>query len=982
MKGKISHTGRCASRLAVFWFARAFLLAGIILSAPLAASAANTGKISGTVINKNTGEPVVGATVMLKGTTIGAKCNLDGEFMIKDVPVGNYTVITSSVGYVSTNITEVAVSKGETVSLSVAIEPQVLEGQREVTVTAKRVEGTDAALLKERQMSMVVSDAISAASISRSGSSDAAEAMTKVTGASVVGGKYVYVRGLGDRYTNAMLNGAPLPSADPDKHAFNMDLVSSDLLDKIVVRKTFTPDQPGNFTGGSVDIGTKSMPDRLSAGFSQSEGYNPRVTGNRNFLSYTGGKTDWLAVHDASYDIPAPLRDPNVEIPDIGAAQKSSELAHQLEYYSKSFSNVMAPSKASPPVNQDYDFSFGNRYGVLGRPMGVSLSLTYSRKVNFYDDGRKKRWKLPTTAENTNDLDLEFDLADAKGSDAVHWGGLAGLTYEPGKNHRLNINYMYNRDGESVARYLHGSLPRDFNADRVYEARVLRYTERMLGSLQIGGDHYLGKSLPLRIEWQSAYATNSQDDPDLRYFTDDYQHIVRRNGDGEIILDTTTYAISLSRYPAPSRYFRDAQESNGSGKVDFSLPLRQWSNQTGKIKFGGLYMRTDRRRRERTFKYNESLNKIKYAGDPESFFGPDNSGVIDSVQTSTGYRYVFGNTIYDETDPSANYDADREILGLYGMVELPITSYLQLIGGARYEKTDTYLRTRDVRDTIVDNVDKDWLPAASLVYKVTDNSNIRAAYSQTLARPTFREQAPYATYEFVGDFLLEGNPTLVRTLIENYYLRWEIFPRANEIFAVSGYLKKFRNPIERVIISTNGNVQYQNVDKATVYGAELEIRSTLDRIIPGMRNFMLGGNLALIHSSVRIGQKELEVIRGYNPDAKDTRPLQGQSPYLVNVDFSYVHERMGTSMTLLYSVFGKRLAEVSESGTPDVYEQPFHRIDFIASQRILGGLRLKASFKNTLNSTYRQVHEFKGVEYVESEYRPGRSFSVGFSYTL
>jgi len=964
----------------------------VLLTQNIAFAAGAT--IVGTIIDEKTGEPLVGATVMLEGTTSGAKTNLDGKYTIKDVSPGDYILLVRSIGYTAKRIEDISISEKKEYSYEISLKQTMIEGKT-VTVKGKMIEGTEAALLTERQKAVVVSDAVSAKTISRTGSSDAAEAVSQVTGASVMGGKFVYVRGLGGRYSNTLLNGAPVPTADPDQHSVHMDLIPAKLLDKVVVKKTFTPDQIGSFSGGSVDIGTKSMPGQLTLSFSQSSGLNSRATSNTEFLSYEGGDTDWLAIDDGTRALPDALEDPSTEIPRYSRARNSRELAYQLDQITKSFNNVMGPSEKRVPINQGYAFSFGNRYN-LGEetPLGVMASLTYSYKAKYYDDGIKNRWQRPGSADFLNPY---YRLNDRRGVEEVLWGGLAGFSLEPGSNHKLNLNLMYNRNSESSARYLFGDHDYEFQGDdRKYEVRALKFSERYMQSVQLSGEHYfpvdaMSLSTPYRLEWKASYSENNSNTPDFRTFAN------------AMILDfdnpeDTGYITQSSGIAFPARWFGEMQERKRSLSVDFI---------TSSVKLGMLFEQTRRENRERRLKYNKpSSTPVLYDGDPNEFFG-EGSGLVDSTfryeqivyttdTTDLGggnlqidtvdsyvdsvYRYVFGNVVeYNLAEMrKANYDGQQDIFASYAMFEIPLTNRLKTIFGGRFEVAR--METSNEAGTYGNLNDVDFLPSLSLVYQLKDNMNVRLAATKTLARPIFREKMPMKTYEFNYDYEFSGNPDLERTLISNYDLRWEYFIRPGEIFAVSGYYKYFDKPITRFIIDVNGNLEPRNVDYGKVWGLEFEFRSRLDRVRPFLRNFTLGANISIIESEIKVGEKEYQMAISEDPDFSATRDMQGQSPYLVNIDVSYSNN--STTASLMYNVFGERMTEVALASIPDVYEQPFHSLNFTASQKIIGSFSLSLSASNLLNEVMRKTQTLDGVEYTESEYRYGRSFSIGTSYSF
>lgn len=947
------------------------LLVGINISQASAQETSQAGKVTGTVVDSKTGDTIIGANVVITGTTRGTATDIDGRFTLKNIEPGEYSLTVTYISYARKTITGVKVKPGETVTLNISLSPKSI-GLDEVTVTARSVKNNDAALLRDRQKSIAVSNAISAESISKSGLGDAAAAMSKVTGATVVDGKYVYVRGLGDRYSNTQLNGAELPSTDPNRNTVQMDIFPSSLLENIVTTKTFTPDKPGSFTGGSVDINTKSFPDDFTFNFSASTSYNSHSSFSDNFLTMNGGKTDWIGIDDGSRELPDMIKNNRQDIPDIASAWTDEQQAQKLDKYTRSLNPEMTPVTRKAPMNQSYALSLGNQYELFGHPLGALMSLTYSHKFSSYSDGTSARWQLTGNVAQTDSLNNNFDLNDIKSSENVLWGSLVNLAYKPAPAHKIELNFIYNRSAESVGRYQFGSFPRDLSNSAVYETRVLHYTERSLSSFSLKGSHYLKSLLNMDVDWSASYSKSKQDEPDLRFFTDNYTVRDRNNQ-----VDTL-YSIQTSIYPRPTRYFRNLDESIASSKLDVSIPFNIARGNTGKVKFGGAYDYKDRTFREYRFEMRQDA--ISYDGNPDTFFSAQNSGILESASTSNFTR--FGNYVVDVTQKSSNYDGGQDIYAGYGMVELPVRSNLKFIGGVRFESTRMTTTSMDTTLSQGNLDNNDFLPSASLVYNLSDRMNLRAAYGRTLARPTFRELAPYASFNFVGDFIFIGNTNLKRTLVNNYDLRWEWFVSPTELVAVSGFYKDFTNPIERVILNNNGEIQFKNVSKATVYGAEFELRKQLDDISSLLRHVSFGANLSLIHSSVDIPSSELQLIRALDPNASASRPLQGQSPYVINLNLAYENPESMTSVDLSFNRFGERLSEITLSGTPNIYEQPRNMLNLVVSQNLTQNFKLKASFKNMLDASIRKTHMYKGHEYVASEYQMGRTFSVGISYNI
>ena len=641
---------------------------------------AQKGTISGVIIDQENGETLIGANVLIEGTMTGSTTDIDGRFQIPGLDVGSYTVVVSYIGYNSLTVQDVEVLDGETTILELTMAPEAI-GLEEVVVEARAIRNSEGLLLRDRQKAPALSDAISAETISRSGSSTASDAMKKVTGASVVGGKYVYVRGLGDRYMNSQLNGANLPSSDPERNAVPLDLFPAGLLDNIVTTKTFTPDQPGSFTGGSVNVSTKDYPEELTVSFSSSLSFNSNVGFGDDILLYEGGSAGRFGGN--GNEIPALLVDPDVEIPNIGFAFTDEAVANELDAFSTQFDEIMAPTIQSVPVGQSYSISLGNQFMIFNRPLGAVASLSYGRSIFGYDNGRTGRYQLTGAVATTDVLNEDFRFVDQMGRDEVLWGGLVNLSYKPHPKHKIGINAMLNQGAESSGRFQAGTFPRDLLPEEVYETRVIQYIDRTLTSYQLRGDHAFGAN-DIKLEWNASISESEQDEPDLRFFTDNF-FINDRNGAVD-----TLYSIQTSIYPEPTRFFRNLKEDNQEINASLTFPFTQWDGLSAKVKVGGAYQFKEREFRERRFEIQRDA--IRYDGS-EDFFSQENAGIQEDESTATFFR--FGNFVRDATQLSANYDGEQEISAFFGMIDIPLSSKLRVITGARLENTDINVASQD-----------------------------------------------------------------------------------------------------------------------------------------------------------------------------------------------------------------------------------------------------------------------------------------------
>lgn len=957
------------------------------------------GKISGQVISKENGQALLGATVAIASTVLGAITDLDGNFRINKVPVGTYTLKATSVGFAPIVLTEVVVADGEMTPVNFIMEPQVIETEG-VKVEATVNKNTQAILLYQRRNASAVTDGISAQEISRAGSSDAAEAITKVTGASVVDGKFVFVRGLGDRYANTQLNGSSLPTPDPDKQAVPMDLIPTGLLDNITVEKTFTPDKPGDFAGGSVNLNTKEYPEIPSLVFSTSTGSNSQSEYGSQILLHDPGSKDWLGFDDGKRSIPRIIldnQDIQEELPTSTTVTILEEnlddslyIVNFMDSSAKAFNPQMTGRKRDVPLNQSHSISYGNQHALFGNPLGVLASLSYSKKYSYFNNGQANSYTNKAN-QFTGLLGTNSEFRDEKGVEEVLWGGLLNFKYGFHPNHKIGWSLMHTRSGESESRFLHGISP-DYTERPQDPLRnyVLWYKERKLTTNQFSGSHVMFDN-KIRTDWQISLSNTKGEDPDVRFFTDELQiDMLVDEATGDTTFDTN-YVITPSTVPRPQRLWREIEEENDQYQFNFTIPLSSKS----KFKHGFEFLNNHRDVSERRFQYVNTSNYPSFEGDVNAYISDVGVGavLIDTVKSGpnagkTRYRYRFTNFTQERSKPENNYFGNKDIFAVFGMFEVPLIWNLYFVGGARYEYTDM-ATMRSENGSMLGNIsEEDLLPSANLILRLGGRMNFRLVYGKSLARPTLLEMSESHIEGFnTGDFF-NGNPDLKMTRIHNYDLRWEWFVNPGEIIAVSGFIKKFQDPIEPTITSFINQIQVQprNVGDADLFGIELEYRRSMGFISNTLRNFRLGGNFTFVESEVKLDEDELAGARNVDPEFPSTRPKSGQSPYLVNVDLEFERYQSGTSLSLFYNVFGRRLAYNSEGATPDVYEKSRHQLDFISSQRLLGGTTFKLSVKNILNQNYELEYDNAEEKYVQDYlyrwYPIGVGYNIGVSYHI
>jgi outer membrane receptor protein involved in Fe transport len=940
------------------------------------AQGAGEGTVSGTVLSTWDGTPLPSVVVSVRGTTLATQTDASGRFELKPVPAGEHMLIFSKPGYNRVSVEEVRVLMGQSSRADVRLNPEFYELDT-YEVVADLVEDQSLQILSDRQDSASLVDAIGSETFAKYASSDAADIVTKVSGTSVVDGKYAVIRGLSDRYTSSTLNGGEIPSPDPYRKAVQLDMFPSSMINKVEVSKTFTPDQPGGFTGGAINIVTKSFPEEFKATVSAGVGANSQVIGNDEVLGYDGGSTDFLGFDDGTRAIPEQIEsaDPSeIFYPQTSQPQFRNEAdAQAYEELLKSFeSTQLGPEEKTGQPNLNFGASAGGSAKLFNRPLGLAGSLSYDLKHTHYD-GLYQRW---SPRPGTEALALDRNLDDTRSAEEVSWGAAATLGYQVFPDHRLGVNYIYSQSSEDVARRRVGQVkPEQIDGSQPSTAylNTLSFTERNIAALQFLGDHVVPDLNGLSVNWLVSVVGTAQEEPDLRLFNFNSFPTGQPEFGG---------SSGVPEPGFPTRYYRDLQEDNRTFKGDVKLPLEPDEPDSNYLKLGGLAAKSEREFVEKTYSYG-AANLV--SGDPETYPNEFLTGTnldyyyVPAARPGQSGNYRFSRWLTSDIGNNL-YNGEQTITGLYGMADAQPLSWLRLLGGARYETTDLSVDSTSRGNTDVTTAtieEQDWLPAAGLVFTVITNMNVRLHYSKTLARPTFREFAAYRSYDVTTDELLQGNPNLQTSHIQNYDLRWEWFRRPGELLSASVFYKDIDAPIEKQALDRTGDiVTYTNYPQAKLFGVEVEARSSLDVIAGALRNFSLGANLAWIESEVT-NPENLEKTK-----VQPTRPLFDQSPYIIGADLTYDNRALGTTVSLAFYQAGERLYLVNPTGY-DVYEQPAPQLDLVISQRFAKHWKARFYAKNLLNPEFDRIYGQAGEldrEYLYSSYTKGITFNLTLSY--
>jgi hypothetical protein len=896
-----------------------------------------TASVSGTVAD-DTGATLPGITVTATraGTGVDSEVvvtEMDGKFVLDGLAPGAYTLQAALDGF-QTVIRELTLVTGQRLEVGFTLVPAFSEM---VEVVAESTRTGEVAILESRRQSAVVSDSISAEEISKTPDSSAAGVVERLTGVTLVGEKYVFVRGLGERYSGTTLNGSTLPTTETEKRVVPLDLFPSRLLDSVNVVKTYTPDKAGDFGSGVVELTTTDFPAGTSVKLSVGTAHVSGATGER-FRRYSGGLSRLGAGGQAM-----PSTIPSGFLKRRSALSTTGYSPQELEAIGESLvGNWTGREVSSASPNSDLSLTFGSTFGRLG----VVLSAVSTHGYDVTDE-QQSYFGLDTgdvlVASN------EYDLSTHR--EGTSTGYLGNFSYRLSDANRLYLNGVLTRDASSEDRYQEGLQAATGGMIRDY--RVRYQIEQMLSTRLRGEHNTKGSGLGGLLEWNVARSTASNDS--------DLRENIYREGDSGVYELQTGFAES-----GKTEYFNldDTIEQGGlTYSMFFAAPDGSWS---GTVKSGIDRLERARDFDARRFRFT-TANQLQFdlSGTPDEIFTAANIG-------PSGFE------IREITGVNDAYDAAHSVSAGFLMSDVTFGKW-RFIGGARYEESDQRVTTFNPFDTANSvesvNASRDILPSLNFVYALRPQTNIRVAYGRSLNRPEFRELSPFTFVEVAGGRSVAGNPELEQATIDSFDLRWEMFPSGGEVIAASAFYKMLDRPIERIIQPTSDLRQsFVNAQSASLWGLELELRKSLEALSPALRYWSVNANLAHINSNVTIGEDQLAVLTNAE------RPLEGQSDQVGNLAFQFYHPGWGSLFRVLGSYSGERLTEVGAFGLPDVYEASFTSFDAVFSQGlevVMSGLELKLAASNILNAR----REFVQGGELQRAFDPGRKISLSFSYS-
>lgn len=983
------------------------LIALLSFSFAFAGQGTVTGTVTELVNGKPEGLPFANVSVLGNDGAIlaGSTTDMMGVYTIQ-LEEGTYKVEVSSVGYENQQ-KPVTITAGGTVTIDFAMSQGTIELDG-LTIEVEKDKESDQVLLLEKKNNTKMLDGISAQTMELTQDGTAAEAAQRVTGVSIEGGKYVYVRGLGDRYSKTTLNGMDISGLDPDRNSLQMDIFPSSLISNMMVSKNFTADLPADFTGGIMNVETKDLPEYKIMSLSIGTGFNPGMHFNDEWLTYEGGSLDFLGMDDGTRDIPSLITSNGNFFPAPFVNDDAD-----VNRYTSSFNPVLGAENKMSLMDFSASFTMGNQIDLSNDEnkltknprLGYILSVSYKSDYKYYGEvefGEYQRLLNPDSLE----LRLANRQTGSLGERNFLTGGLAGLAYKTKKT-KLRLTAMRLQSGSSQA----GQFFIENNPEAVGQSGYfagsnnLQYTERALTNILLNGQHKLNDK-GFKLDWRIAPTWTVSNDPDIRktaftYFNTD---TIFAAGDGGM----------------PTRIWRDLSEMSIPVKVDFTKEFKYKGNDS-KLLFGASH--TMKSRDYEIQQFNGQING----------FGQDWATDDPNLVLAAANIFPNGNQFYYQSgnaSPNPNaYTSTFHNTGAYVSTELGVSTRLKAVLGVRAENFVQYHTGRDQAFASGDSVggrnlvnqevlnSLDLFPSANVIYALNEQQNLRASVTRTIARPSFKELSfaqiidPLTNRIFNGalfqyfsvdsatqdtTFSWDGN--LSETRIFNYDFRWEYFGERGETVSASLFYKSFDNPIEMVRIpeqQTSTEFQPRNVGDidpngskvdGQVFGLEFEFKKDLKFVSEKLEKLKVNGNVTIVQSSITMSEQEYNQRKGYEKTGENvtnTRQMAGQSPWVVNGGLTYNAEKARMNFGMFYNVKGPTLHIVGAGLFPDIYSDPFHSLSLSANKKFGedGNTTLDLKVSNLLNDNkYFYYSSFGATNQTFSLMNPGMSFSFGFKH--
>lgn len=931
----------------------------LMLCLGLVATAMAQGTLKGKITDEKTGETLVGVTVSIPSLqTVAAFSDEDGDYELK-VPDGTYTVQVTYSGYITKEIADVKIENGAITPMTLAIkEENKTNILKDIVVRSTLKRESLNALYIAQKNSAAVSDGISAEAIKKSPDKSTGEVLKRVSGTTIQDNKFVIIRGLTDRYNTALIDNAFLPSTEPNRKAFSFDIIPSSLIDNIIISKSGTPDLPGDFAGGVINILTKEIPDKNFNSISIGTSYNTYATGQKFQTGYTT-PTDILGFDNGDRQLPKSLPGSDK------LAYKNIPQADGQQYLGMLNNNyTITDRKALPGMN--LQGSLGRLYELKNnRRIGVTAAINYAHNETVKKDAER--------------IYGNFNMVDQVYLYNTTMGGLANVAYST-PNTKISFKNLYNRTFDNNFLYREGY---DGSSTNYFKYYAFDLVQKSLFKSSLEGEHTLGGDAQKKLNWVVSFNNVTNNQPDQRkaqYFSNTADGVYTANIDNVGRLN--------------NRLFGNLNESIINAAVNYTTPYKVGFLYKSSLKLGAL---TLYRNRDFQNRYLGAVYNNSYTGDGTSLKTTDIQSLYTSANVNNGaFSFV------DQTELSDKYTAKAMTNSAYVMSDNRITTKLRAVWGLRFESYNLDLQSPILasKNQVVKPTWNDFLPSLNMSYGLTEKSNLRFSYFRSVARPELREIAPMSYYDYELNLLIEGNENLTRSRIDNIDLRYEIFPRPGEVFSASAFYKNFDKTIENKFYAA-GSPQIQTVNYNSAYtaGVEFEMRKNLDFIAQTnfFKNLTFYANLAIIQSKVKLTGDERLYLND-NKYNRDSRVMAGQSPYVINASLAYSALSGKLNFNVLYNRIGQRIYIVGGPGQfGDVYEAPRNILDYQVSYTVGKRSEFRLNIKDILNAQTLFYYDQDGTktwgnpsysktiidptqDYILQKYRQGTTFSLTYTY--
>ncbi|MBP6055362.1 MAG: TonB-dependent receptor [Cytophagaceae bacterium] len=915
----------------------------LLVSTPIFAQEGGT--IRGTIKDSKTKEDIIGATILVQGINKGAATDINGFFSFGKLPVGSYSLKISFVGYESKIYEGVKVAANQVTELNLSLVEESAT-LAEVKVVAQKLTNTEQSVISEIKAAQLVVSGISAAQITKTLDRTAAEVVKRVPGVTIFGERFINIRGLNERYNTVQLNNAFAPSMETDVRSFSFDIIPAGQIDRILVFKSPSAEIPGEFAGGVVKIFTKSIPENNFLTLDISSAYREGTTGSA-FFATKNANMAWTGFDQGYFDLPKSFPINRSALINTGASG--------IDAIGASLKNNWVPVESNAMPDMRASLAGGLKFDLGSVRIGNVTAVNYSNTRSIFKMERND-WGY-SNIQTTGEPDEIFNYVDNQYSNAIRLGVSHNWSARFAGGSVIEFKNLFNQLANT--QYIQRS---GFDNGSNWDIRSFDQVFRGIYTGQLTGRHEFQEG-SLKTDWMVGYNSAYRNQPDYKRF--------RYNVDG------SSSSLFIPNGAAQTfllgRTYINMDESSYTAAFNLDKRIKVGDEKELDFKAGLFYEDKVRDFGARNIGYVKSTPSFQTTLPIDQLFSPQN------FNSRTGVK------IDEQTNPNDSYNATNNLFAAYVSANYALGKKFNAIVGVRAEQNSQKLNSADLVGKAInyDNTRLDVLPSMNLTYNFTEKSLLRLAYGKTLNRPEFRELAPFSFYDFVNNRTVSGNPTLKNAEIQNFDFRYEFYPTPTELVSIAAFYKDFTNPIEVVFASgANPILNFSNAKSAYSTGIEAEFRKNLNANQP---NTILGRTSLVFNGTYIFSRVKLDETVA--KDQSDNRPLQGQSPYIVNAGLNYNDTKKGLQLNFNYNVIGKRIFAVGNnfgSPYPDWFEMPRNVIDFSFSKQLTKAIMLKGGVSDILNQgntilqdgNQDQVFDRNQDQTIQN-YAPGRVASLG-----